>query len=147
MYPYCLRHFCKVSPVGKLGIPSIWPVTVKLRCPYQRWETNPADGLTKSPEHASMFNNMVNACGLERIPHIDLLIAPEDLYSEALFLAETAEKANALASHLAVFESVARNLARVKLLVVELYYKEGSALESACQKEEVPYFGSSRIDL
>ena len=31
-------------------------------------EMNPADGLMKSPEHASMFNNMVNACGLERIP-------------------------------------------------------------------------------
>ena len=63
---------------------------------------------------------------------------------------QTAEKANALAPHLAVFESVARDLARgaVKLLVVELYCKEGSALESACQKDDVPYVGISRkIDL
>ena len=99
-------------------------------------EMNPADGLTKSPEHASMFNNMVNACGLERIPDsdLDLLFIPENLRSEASFLAETAEKANALAPHLAVFESVARDLARraVKFLVVELYCKEGSALESVC---------------
>ena len=99
-----------------------------------------------------MFNNMVNACGLERIPDsdLDLLFIPENLHSEASFLAETAEKANALAPHLAVFESVARDLARraVKFLVVELYCKEGSALESVCQKEDVPYVGISRkIDL
>ena len=31
---------------------------------------------------------------------------------------------------------------------MELYCKEGSALESVCQKEDVPYVGSSRkIDL
>ena len=74
-------------------------------------EMNPADGLTKPPEHASMFNNMVNACGLERIPDndLDLLIIPENLHSEASFLAETAEKANALAPHLVVFEAVARD--------------------------------------
>ena len=36
----------------------------------------------------------------------------------------------------------------MKLLVVELYCKEGSALENACQKEDVPYVGISRkIDL
>ena len=115
-------------------------------------EMNPADGLTKSPEHASMFNNMVNAYGLERIPDsdLDLLFIPENLHSEASFLAETAETANALAPRLAVFESVARDLARraVKFLVVELYCKEGSALESVCQKEDVPYVGISRkIDL
>ena len=49
-----------------------------------------------------------------------------------------------------MFESVARDLARraVKFLVVELYCKEGSALESMCQKEDVPYVGISRkIDL
>ena len=94
-------------------------------------ETHPADGWTKSPEYASMFNNMVTACGLERIPDsdIDLLIAPANLHSEASFLAETAEKANALAPHLVVFESVARDLA---CGVVELYCKEGSALASAC---------------
>ena len=64
---------------------------------YLSGETNPADGLT------NMFNNMVNACGLERIPDSDLelLLAPENLHSEASFLAETAEKANALAPHLA----------------------------------------------
>ena len=99
-----------------------------------------------------MFNNMVNACGLERIPDsdIDLLIIPENLHSKASFLAETAEKANALAPHLAVFESMARDLARgaVKLLVVERYCKVGGALEIACQKEDVPYVGiSRRIDL
>ena len=69
---------------------------------------------------------------------------PENLHSEASFLAETAEKAKA------VFESVARDLARraVKFLVVELYCKEGSALKSVCQKEDVPYVGiSPKIDL
>ena len=80
------------------------------------------------------------------IATLTYFITPESLQSEASFLAETAEKANALAPHLAQFESVARDLARgaVKFLVVELYCKEGSALESACLKEDIPYVGISR---
>ena len=75
-------------------------------------ESNPSDGLTKSPE-GSLFDHLVATCGLERLCEEDVqsLMVPENLKRAVEELEEVREKLEKLPKNLQKYASVARELA------------------------------------
>ena len=122
----------------------------KLVLSFLKGEWNASDGLTKTPEGEQMLRNLLEACGLEVIgpDEVKSLRETEALKPLMAPLEEVLEAVSALPERLKKFERVARELAQgsVALLVVELFCARGSALEKACDRENVAYLGITEAE-